>query len=200
MGWLYELFAILSALLTPFLQNLGIHNIHWIDAIVMFVVTPCCHLMNDEETKGIISDENWYEGIRHMLGIYIEKPSQNVTRALFQPSKQNPNPSQSHNTNPTTITSSLNKVLIRKCYSIPNLLPSQTSKIQKIAHFERRHSFTDIVKASLTISVKGSNITSGTNTGEVIIPESTPTTLQIPCFNKGTRVGSITQLSTIDIT
>ena len=26
--------------------------------------------MNDEETKGIIAEENWYQGIRHMLGIY----------------------------------------------------------------------------------------------------------------------------------
>jgi hypothetical protein len=29
--------------------------------------------MNDEETKGIISEEGWYQGIRHMLGYYEKK-------------------------------------------------------------------------------------------------------------------------------
>ena len=35
-----------------------------------FVIIPIVFLMNDEETKGIIAEENWYQGIRHMLGIY----------------------------------------------------------------------------------------------------------------------------------
>ena len=97
MGWLYELLSIASIVLTPILTNLGVPNIHWIDAIIMFFAIPFVHLLNDEETKGIISEENWYEGIRHMLGIYVEKPPQNAPQALVQPPPRNVNPSQHHN-------------------------------------------------------------------------------------------------------
>ena len=76
MGWLYELLSIGSALITPFLQKHGVTNVHFIDAIIMFLVIPFLHLMNDEDTKGIIFEENWYQGIRHMLGIYNEKVPQ----------------------------------------------------------------------------------------------------------------------------
>jgi hypothetical protein len=138
MGWLYELLAALLIIL----YNFGIPNTHWIDAIVMSVAIPFCHLMNDEETKGIISEENWYEGLRHMLGIYIEKPPQNVPQAIPQPPKQNINPSQSYSASPkheTSTTSSKNKVLTRQYNSMTNVLPSQTSKSQNNVPFKRRH-------------------------------------------------------------
>ena len=38
----------------------------------MDVIIPIVYLMNDEETKGIIAEEGWYQGIRHMMGIYIK--------------------------------------------------------------------------------------------------------------------------------
>ena len=38
----------------------------------MNVIIPIVYLMNDEETKGIIAEEGWYQGIRHMMGIYIK--------------------------------------------------------------------------------------------------------------------------------
>ena len=80
MGWMYELLSIGSALIAPFLHKHGIPNIHFIDTIIMFLVIPFLHLMNDENTKGIISEENWYQGIRHMLGIYNEKVPQRGIR------------------------------------------------------------------------------------------------------------------------
>ena len=70
MGWMYEFVAILSGILTPFLHKLGIHNMYYPDAIVMFVVIPFVHLMNDEDTKIIILQRNWYQGLRHMLGMH----------------------------------------------------------------------------------------------------------------------------------
>ena len=73
MAWMYELLATLSAILTPSLFKIGVSNLHYVDAIVMFVLIPFVHLMNDENTKGIILEEGWYEGSRHMLGIYKEK-------------------------------------------------------------------------------------------------------------------------------
>ena len=70
MGWVYESLGVASAILTPFLHNLGFHNLHFPDVIVMFVVIPFVHLMNDEDTKAIIADQNWYQGLRHMLGVH----------------------------------------------------------------------------------------------------------------------------------
>ena len=70
MSWLYESLGVISAFLTPYLHNLGFHNLHYPDVILMFVVIPFLHLMNQEDTKTIIAEENWYQGFRHMLGIH----------------------------------------------------------------------------------------------------------------------------------
>ena len=72
MNWLYELCATLAASLTHILHHFGVPNRYFVDAILMFVVIPFVHLMNDEETKGIISEESWYQGFRYALGIYVE--------------------------------------------------------------------------------------------------------------------------------
>ena len=145
MGWLYELLSIASIVLTPILTNSGVPNIHWIDAIIMFFAIPFVHLLNDEETKGIISEENWYEGIRHLLGIYIKKPPQNLPQALPQRPTQNSNAAQSCSASSkpeTSISSAKNKVLTRQYNSMTCLVPSQTSNNQKILPLKRRHSFT----------------------------------------------------------
>ena len=72
MGWLYEVLATFCAAFTPLLKMYGIPNMHFPDAILMFVVIPFAHLMNDAKTKGIISEESWYQGLRDTLGIYVE--------------------------------------------------------------------------------------------------------------------------------
>ena len=70
MSWMYEFFAIISAALTPMLHEYGVPNLHLIDAIIMSIVIPLPHLLNDEDTKQVILEENWYQGIRYMLGMY----------------------------------------------------------------------------------------------------------------------------------
>ena len=55
----------------------------------MFVVIPFIHLLNDEDTKGIIANENWYQGLRHMLGIYIQVAP--VVPEEVPQAQQNPN-------------------------------------------------------------------------------------------------------------
>ena len=71
MAWMYELIATFSmAFLTHYLLKQGIPNMYYLEAIIMFVVIPFVHIMNDEDTKIIILEENWYQGIRHMFGIY----------------------------------------------------------------------------------------------------------------------------------
>ena len=69
MNWFYEVCATLVAILTPQLHRFGVPNLYAPDAILMFVVIPFVHLMNDEETKGIISEEGWYHWFRYVLGI-----------------------------------------------------------------------------------------------------------------------------------
>jgi hypothetical protein len=65
--------GIVAILVRPILQNRGLHNSHFADALVMFVFIPFSHLINDEETKAIIAEESWYQGLRHMIGIYKAK-------------------------------------------------------------------------------------------------------------------------------
>lgn len=71
MGTFYELIAILSFALTPKLhEKIGIPNISLVDAILLSIVIPFLHLMNDDDTKGIIFEENWFQGIKYVLGLY----------------------------------------------------------------------------------------------------------------------------------
>ena len=44
---------------------------------MMFVLFPFLHLMNDEDTKTVITEENYYQGIRHMLGLRKVIPENN---------------------------------------------------------------------------------------------------------------------------
>ena len=71
-SWLIEIVSGSFAVSFSALRSLGLHNLHYPDAIIMNVIIPLVHLMNDEETKGIITEENWYQGFRHMLGLYSQ--------------------------------------------------------------------------------------------------------------------------------
>ena len=88
MRWLYEILAFVSTLLTPLLHKFGIPNLHYPDAILVSVVIPFVNLMNDEVTKGIISEENWYQGLRYMLGIYVEPTEQGKESQPTVPSRK----------------------------------------------------------------------------------------------------------------
>ena len=83
--------------MSPVLLNFGIPNVHLIDAIIMFLVVPFLHLMNDEDTEAIIYEESWYQGIRHMLGIYNEKVPQPGIRGSASVADPKNNSTPSHN-------------------------------------------------------------------------------------------------------
>ena len=69
-SWLIEIFGTLCHVMFILLiSHIGIAGIHYIEAITMFIVIPFVHLMNDEDTKGIIADEGWYAGLKFMLGL-----------------------------------------------------------------------------------------------------------------------------------
>ena len=176
MGWVYEIICIVSWFLTPIFDKFGIPNGHWIDTIGMLVAIRFCHLMNDKETKGILSEENWYEGIRYMLGIYIEKPQPNVAQVIEQEPKNNS--SESHDLSPingTSTTSAQNKVMTRQYNSMSNLLPSPTSNIQNSAPF-RRHSLPKYAIEPLPILFKDPICALVSTRKEGNIVESTPIT------------------------
>ena len=69
LSWLYELLGTVATLLSPGLHSLGIRYYYYVDAIIMFLIIPFCHLMNDDETKGIIIERGWYQGIKYMAGL-----------------------------------------------------------------------------------------------------------------------------------
>ena len=65
---LYELIGTVITAVSPTLISLGVHHQYYVDAIIMFLIIPLFHLMNDEVTKGIIVKKGWYWGLKHMLG------------------------------------------------------------------------------------------------------------------------------------
>jgi hypothetical protein len=144
MGWLYELLAIGSTLITPFLHKHGIPNLHFPDAIIMFLVIPFLHLMNDEDTKGIIFEESWYQGLRHMLGIYNEKVPQRGIRGTPSVADLKNKSSPSNNESLKHVfhtTSSHNRFLIRRCHSASSVLPSHTlAANERASLLQRRYS------------------------------------------------------------
>jgi len=202
MGWLYELISIGSALMTPYLLKLGVPNLHFIDAIVMFLVIPFLHLMNDDETKTIICEENWYQGIRHMLGIYKKKvadPKSDPSGYLVADPKNKSSPS--HNKYLTDVigtNSSQNRFLIRRCNSASSISPSQTSEAaERNDLLQRRYSlryniteqrsisFQDPITIYLITSIKAKNL------------DTTPTTSQSNNSLKRSRKCSMTSLHTL---
>ena len=68
MGWAIELIGGVIVAITPMLYDLGFLNVYYINVILFFVLLPLLHLMNNEDTKGIILEFSWYHGIRHLLG------------------------------------------------------------------------------------------------------------------------------------
>ena len=68
LSWLYELLGTVATLLSPNLHSLGIRYYYYLDAIIMFLVIPFCHLMNDDATKAIIIERGWYQGVKYMAG------------------------------------------------------------------------------------------------------------------------------------
>ena len=68
-SWLLEFAGVLLTLLTPLLRGLGFHYLYYFDAVLMFIVIPFIHLMNDEDTKTIITENGWLQGIQHMIRV-----------------------------------------------------------------------------------------------------------------------------------
>ena len=48
----------------------GFSNTYLCDVVLLFVVTPFLLFLNDDDTKEIIDQEGWLQGLKFMSGIY----------------------------------------------------------------------------------------------------------------------------------
>ena len=77
LSWLYELITVIITVVSPTVISLGMYHPYYFDTIVMFLVIPFLHLMNDEDTKTVIVQRGWYQGLRHMGGFPDQVVPQN---------------------------------------------------------------------------------------------------------------------------
>ena len=138
MSWLYELLAIVTAIMSSVLgahiQEFKIPNIHFPDVIIMFIVIPFIHLLNDEEIKGIIFEQGWIQGIKYVLGIYTE-PSlgkdSTAPRATQNSRDRRNTPQNSFSSQIPKLTSSQRRLIHRRCQSAINKVPKDVLILQK---------------------------------------------------------------------
>ena len=83
-GWLMESVVTVLIGVWMLLQNLGLKNIYiypyfeFFNAIFRAILISFVHIVNDEDTKTVITDENWYTGIKHALGLYNKPDDQSI--------------------------------------------------------------------------------------------------------------------------
>ena len=163
MGCIYEILASLAALLSALLgsqiQEFRIPNIHFPDVILMFVVIPFIHLLNDEDTKHIIFAHGWIQGIKYVLAMskdrklagdvansgVAQSPRKNRNVRAFSPMIAN-------------LTTSQRRLILRKCNSSINMVSKDGILLAKEKmHLERRYSLRQDGFPSLFGLIKNEN-------------------------------------------
>ena len=56
----------------------GFSNTYLCDVVLLFVVTPLLLFLNDDDTKEIIDQEGWHQGLKFMLGMYKAHPEEDT--------------------------------------------------------------------------------------------------------------------------
>ena len=46
----------------------------------MFIIIPLVYLMNDDDTKGVIIDEGWFQGLKYLAGLRSNKTKNSSAR------------------------------------------------------------------------------------------------------------------------
>ena len=72
-GWLVEILGTLCHVLFLWLNNMGLAGMHYVEAVIMFIIIPLVFLMNDDDTKGVIIDEGWIQGLKYLAGLRNNK-------------------------------------------------------------------------------------------------------------------------------
>ena len=159
-GWMFESGAVILINLKLLFKYIGLTNVYFADSIIYFLVIPCFHLMNNDDTKAIVFGESWYHGIRHMLGIYTKTVPQINAEMYHPPREENKNPLNSN----TPISESqknmpsFRKVTYpRRCSSAHNLFPlTQLLDRNEQKTLQRRNSLRDASSVQIPIQYKDS--------------------------------------------
>ena len=137
--------ATVSVLLGPELYDLKIPNIHFPDAIITSILIPFIHILNDESSKGIISQHGWIQGIRYTFGIHLTRIEdlQSIHGNSTTIQKANTE-AQLHITPAQTLTASQKLLLHRQCQSLDDNDNSMSKRQTMICHqracLKRHHS------------------------------------------------------------
>ena len=67
--WLIEVISSLMLVAIPSMNSFGYRRLHHTDCIITLIIIPAVYIINDEETRGVIAEESWYQGFRYILGI-----------------------------------------------------------------------------------------------------------------------------------
>ena len=70
LGWLIELALTILIAIWVLLNVDAYPYFEFSNAIIRAIVIPFVHILNDEDTKTVITEISWYNGIRHALGMY----------------------------------------------------------------------------------------------------------------------------------
>ena len=177
MASMVEMFAMGTAILSGFLgaqlQELSVPNIHFPDAIFMSVIIPSIHLLNQEETKGIIFEHGWYQGFKHLFGRYTESEgenrsvnrSSNTTNSRNLSMERRKSLSQDPNLQPTT-----KQLWLRRCNSFTDMvLPHDLTIKDKITNSKRRHSIENTSPLTLVPNERMLNYSDATTSIKILI-------------------------------
>ena len=148
MGCIYEILAMVAALLSALLgsqiQEFKIPNIHFPDVILIFVVIPFVHLVNGEDTKRIIFEQGWIQGIKYVLGMYKDRKigQHDVSSDATQRTRKDRTmPHRAFSPIITNLTTSQRRLMYRKCKSSINIASKDMFLLPKEKmQLERRYS------------------------------------------------------------
>lgn len=143
-----EMFAmttsVLSALLGAQIQEFNIPNIHFPDAIVMSIVIPIIHLLNEESAKEMVFQSGWCQGLRYAIGRYTNPtvPNDAANNNRIHVARNNLNRVQTDPRDRKLPSNSApNQTTLRRCEStIELVLQHDLTKDSEILHKIRRHS------------------------------------------------------------
>ena len=82
------------------------HYLRYLDCVLNFIAIPSIYVINNEVTKRIIVLENWFQGIRNVLGRYnrVEPPTNSVpmaARTIQQKDQSTVNKNSGKNSQPS---------------------------------------------------------------------------------------------------
>ena len=134
-----EATALFSALLGAQIQEFNIPNKHFPDAIVMSIVIPIIHLLNEESAKEMVFQSGWCQGFRYAIGRYTTPTVTNeaannnkihVARKNLNRVRTDPRDRKHHSN------SVPNQITLRRCQSTMELVTKDNEILRAI----RRHS------------------------------------------------------------